>query len=295
MLRKYKKLFAFIILCNCTLWSTPVHPKEKLSANIPDWLKRTDYGLIAETDQKPRFYFETVQPLYQTEDKQDTLFIQPRVSFQDEFFSSNLGVGYRKLLTDNSVLMGTNVFFDFEDEHKHYRTGVGFELYYKLIESRFNTYIGLSPRRLINKVGSQTEYEKAVDGLDWEIGGPVPYIRNTKLFAGGYWYNYEEFDNKHGWKVRAELIPIDFFIVNVTTFDDNKGDIAVNVDARVTLKFGGDAEDIGHKTIGLMDQAFESEVDHSDRTLDRVERNNDIEVERYVETVSATIEIKRGN
>ena len=47
--------------------------------------------------------------------------------------------------------------------------------------------------------------------------------------------------------------------------------------------------------IGFTDQAFEEDVDHSDRTLDRVEREYKIEVEKYVVTTTATIEIKRGN
>jgi hypothetical protein len=37
------------------------------------------------------------------------------------------------------------------------------------------------------------------------------------------------------------------------------------------------------------------EVDLRERTLDRVERNFNIQVEKWVETATASIEIKRGN
>ena len=131
----------------------PVSEKETLD-EIPEWLKRTNYGLDVGTGQKPRGYFETIQPLYQDSDKQNTVFIQPRFSYMEEDFAANLGVGYRRLFKDNSVLLGTNLFFDYENRREHYRAGLGFEAFINRVESRFNTYFGLSPTRVIKTSGS---------------------------------------------------------------------------------------------------------------------------------------------
>ncbi|MCK5013057.1 MAG: inverse autotransporter beta domain-containing protein [Candidatus Omnitrophica bacterium] len=268
------------------------------NGNIPGWLKRTHYGVDAGTDQKPRVYFETVQPLYQDDDKQNTVFIQPRFSYLNDDFGSNLGVGYRRLMADNTVLLGTNVFFDYENEHRHYRAGVGLEGYFNRLESRLNTYFGLSPTRVSKIVGASTYYERAVDGLDWEIGGPTPYMNWIKVYGGGYWYDYKKFDNKTGWRARTEFSPLSFLTVNFLVYDDNKGEVAYRADARVSLAFGGDSKEGGEESVvkaGIDDKAFEEKVDHSDRALDRVEREHKIEVEKWVETASAMIEIRRGD
>ena len=269
---------------------------QETETEVPEWLKRISFGADVGTNQKPRIYFETVQPLYQDEDKQNTFFIQPRISYENEDGAYNLGFGYRRLLYDNSVLLGTNLFFDFEDDDKHYRTGLGLEAFVNLIEFRANSYIGLSPRRLINEVGTQREYEKAVDGFDWEIGLPIPYMNWIKVYGGGYWYNYEKFKNKEGWRVRTELKPFKITTINFIAYDDNKGDPEFRVDGRVTIPFGAGGEnDEKFSNLGFSKTPYPEEVDHSDRILDRVEREYKIEVERYVETASAIVEVRRGN
>ncbi|MFC1704363.1 inverse autotransporter beta domain-containing protein [Candidatus Omnitrophota bacterium] len=271
--------------------------EESSQQDTPEWIERINFGVEAGTDQKLRAYFETVQPLHQDFDKEHTVFIQPRFSYYDDDAAYNLGLGYRRLLNDNSILLGTNVFFDYENDDQHYRTGVGFEAFWNLIECRLNTYIGLSPRRLVNQTGSQRSYEKAVDGLDYEFGLPLPYMNWVKLFGGGFWYDYEKFSDKQGWRIRTELKPFTFSTINFITYDDNKGEQEYRVDARITLPFGAGGSEESRKfcNIGFSKEAYPEKVDHSDRTLDRVERQHAIEVERYTETASGTIEIRRGD
>lgn len=263
---------------------------------VPEWVKRVDFGVDVDTESKPRIYFETVQPISQDINKQDTYFTQLRYALEDENSAVNLGLGYRKLLSDNSVLLGLNSFFDYENDHQHYRVGLGGEAFINQVEIRGNSYIGLSPRRLVNEVGTLREYEKAVDGFDLEFGLPLPYLNWIKVFGGGYWYNYEKFDNKMGWRLRNEIKPFNYSTLNLIVFDDNKGDPAFRVDARVTLPFGAPYTKEDTKcNIAISDKAYPDKTDHSNRVLDRVERQHKIEVERYSETASATIEVKRGD
>ncbi|MFC1666339.1 inverse autotransporter beta domain-containing protein [Candidatus Omnitrophota bacterium] len=273
--------------------------EEEPSELIPDWLKRTNFGVEVETDQKPRVYLETVQPLYQDIDSQNTVFIHPRYSLQSEESAYNLGLGYRKLSHDNSVLLGTNTYFDFEDDDQHYRIGVGFEAFINQIELRTNTYIGLSPRRLIEETSATRVYEKAVDGIDGEIGLPLPYMNWIKVYGGGYWYNYEKFSNKEGWRLRTELTPFKYGIINLSVYDDNKGDPEVRVDGRVTIPIGPPYEKDRGKVwcMGFSEEAYLEKADHSDKVLKRVERQYSIEVERWSEnkTTGVTVEIRRGD
>lgn len=267
----------------------------------PDWLKRIDIGIDAGTDQKPRLYFETVQPLYQDLNKENTFFIQPRYSLESRDSAYNLGLGYRRLLCNDTVLIGANSFFDYEDDDDHYRIGFGLETFINQIELRANSYIGLSPERLVNETESSKIYEKAVDGIDAECGLPLPYMNWIKVYGGGYWYNYEKFSNKEGWRIRNEIKPFEYATVNLITYDDNKGDAEFEVDARFTVPF----ETLYGKTsrtreklcnICFSKKAYPEGVDQSTRTLDRVERQHKIEVETWSESKGGTIiEIKRGN
>lgn len=286
------------VICAGICYSSDEKTEAPEKKETPDWLKRIDFGIDAGTDQKPRFYFETVQPLYQDSDKQNTYFIQPRYSLESEESAYNIGVGYRRLLYDDTVLIGANSFFDFEDDDKHYRIGFGLEAFINQIDIRANSYIGLSPRRLVNETDTSKTYEKAVDGFDGEFGLPLPYINWIKVYGGGYWYNYEKFSNKEGWRIRNEVKPFKYSTINLIAYDDNKGDPEFEVDARVTLPFetlyGKSKEKLCN--VGFSKKPYPEEVDQSKRTLDRVERQHKIEVERWaVNRGNTVVEIKRGN
>jgi len=84
--------------------------KEKQSSEseleIPDWLKRTSYGITIESDQVPRIYLETVQPLCQSMDKINTLFTHGRLSMLNGRGTYSLGFGFRRLMFKDELLAG---------------------------------------------------------------------------------------------------------------------------------------------------------------------------------------------
>ncbi|HIC92097.1 MAG TPA: hypothetical protein EYP21_08600 [Syntrophaceae bacterium] len=298
-----KYIFILLLLVSVGLISTNLCYSSDNKTKIPDWLKRIDIGVDVGTGQKPRIYFETVQPLYQRASKQNTFFIQPRYSLESGDSAYNLGLGYRRLLHNNSVLLGINSFFDYQDPGDHYRIGFGIETFINQIEFRGNSYIGLSPRRKMYETSSIIRYEKAADGLDAELGLPLPYLNWIKVHAGGYWYNYENFSDKGGWKIRSEIKPFRFSTINLIVYDDNKGDTEVRVDARVAIPFevfyGKDKLNRLKKlcNIGFSKKAYPEKIYHITRTLDRVEREYKIEVEKWTESKigGVIVEIKRGN
>ena len=289
------------LFCVILIWALSFPAGACRAANepreVPEWLERINLGLDAGTGQKPTVYFETVQPLYQDLDKQDTFFIQPRYSLLENDSAYNLGLGYRKLLNDNSILLGANSFFDYEDDNKHYRIGFGTESFINQLEMRTNYYIGLSPRRIDKRANNSVTYEKAVDGLDGEIGLPLPYVNWIKVYAAGYWYNYEKFKNKEGWWMRNEITPFKNTTINLVVWDDNKGDKEFRVDARIAVPFEFYYGKRRGKlcNIGFSSSPYPDKADHSDKTLRRVERQYKIEVEKWSETGNTIVEVKRGN
>ncbi len=261
------------------------------AAELPGWVKRMWFGSIIQTDQEPRLYFETVQPLYQSADDANTVFTQGRASFSNGNQDYSLGVGYRRLLMDNKLLLGINNFYDFTSLNDHYRTGLGLEAFTESFEFRANGYYRLSPKRFIGVTATERLYEQAANGLDVEVGGPIGFgwLEEfgkgmwapdwIKLYGGYYWYDYRRSDDLEGLKFRVELKPVSGFVLNLSVFNDNNGPTLYQGDIRVNLQIKD------FRPRNLLAAFTEAKTQASSnrsldtRTLDRVERNFVIQVE----------------
>ena len=260
-----------------------------IADDTPDWLKRVELSIQYETDQTPVFYFQTVQPLRSGID--DVWFYQPRVSLSGGNFTYNLGIGYRRLVNDD-LLLGANLFGDYEDYHEHGRIGLGFEALTQVLEARLNTYFRLTDTRKVSETDSTTVYERVANGADFELGSPVPYLPWLKIYASGFWYNFSRFSDKKGWKVRAEAKLSDFILFEFYTWDDNKGEQEYGGRLRFFMKFDAlsDFKDVFKR----LQEPFPKKDLHK-QMLVPVERNYDIVVEKWSESASLTVEIARGN
>lgn len=257
--------------------STNAASKEQTST-IPDWVKRTNFALQAGTGEKLKYFFETVQPLLGTQEKNVVFFNQSRISERDSRPTYNIGFGLRKVFA-GSYLFGVNSFYDYQDLHRHSRGGVGFEaMDDKGLEARVNTYIAISGRRLIAEDSVNQYYEKVANGVDWELGGPLPYMPFLKVYGGGNWYNFEHFNNRVGWQTRMEYTPIKYTRLDFIMKHDNKTrDINYQFEGAITLGFTSFAlRDILHDIKGSA--VAYPRINLQDKVLDRVVRNFDITV-----------------
>jgi len=291
MIKKQKKsIFTLLVLM---LSTTLIIANSSLQANddnIPDWLKRVEYSVEVQTAKKPTFYFQTVQPLYQDADKINTVFIQPRVSLLEGRSTYNLGIGYRRLVSDN-LLLGINTFLDYEDLHRHSRAGLGVEALGQIFEARINSYFaGLSNKIFIKDTPASQTIERVVDGGDFEIGAPLPYLPWLKIYGSGFWYDFKIFDDKFGWKTRMEAKVNDSLRLELYTFDDNKGDTEYGARLRFQIAFDSlfDLKD----SFKFSQEAYPKK-DLRDETLIPVERNFEIIVEKAVVTGGLTVEAGR--
>lgn len=280
-----KKIGMLIMPCLCFLVSS-VFAEEK----IPDWLKRVEVSGEWETDKHPTMYFQTVQPLYQTLDEIDNVFIQPRVSLRAGDFSGNLGFGYRKLASEN-VLLGLNVFGDYADLHEHYRLGLGAEALSQILEVRLNGYFGVSSKRIVEETATSTTYEKVADGLDFELGLPIPYLPWLKFYTSGFFYDFSRFNDKVGWQNRLEAKFNDALRLEFYTWDDNKGEREYGSKLRCNIAFDKFAD--FKEILAFSTQPFPKK-DLSEQILIPVEREYDIVVEKWTESPTVKIEIGRG-
>lgn len=252
--------------------------KSDTEYDIPDWVKRTNFAIEVGTDSKPKYFMETIQPLLGTQDKEIVFFNQSRISQKDYRPAYNIGWGLRKIFSEY-LLLGINSFYDYQDLNKHSRGGVGFEAFNdRGLEARVNTYIRISNERLVKDTGGNEYYEKVANGLDWELGSPLPYLPFLKLYGGGNWYNFEHFKNKYGWKMRMEYNPIKYSRLVFEMFDDTKrNDTAYRFEGALTLAFTSFCLSDIAKDLKVAKVAF-PKINLQDKVLDRVVRDFDITV-----------------
>ncbi|MEW6326802.1 MAG: inverse autotransporter beta domain-containing protein [Thermodesulfobacteriota bacterium] len=262
---------------------------------VPERFRRIDFSLQLETDEKTRYYIETVQPLYQDADRNNTYFLQGRASFQHGAQAYNIGLGYRRLLFNENLLAGINAFYDWADPNDHSRWGVGIEAIGKKAEFRANSYWALSDERLVNN--STSSYEAAISGFDAEIGAPIPYLPWARVYGSYFWYDHKHGENREGYKARGEVDITSFLRLDLAAWDDNKGPAEYYVAAALHFPWGEvwqpPALITGEKGI-VADQAW-PDRDLKKLTLNRVVRSNEIALEKWTKSGSVTIEVGRGN
>lgn len=174
---------------------------------LPDYMQNWEFGAHAEEDTGFRYFADLIFPLYRPNEGGSALFFEPRVSHVGHGTLMNAGVGYRTLVRQNTWMLGANTFYDRETVQDHYRVGIGGEAISAFAEARINGYIGLSPTRRVQSDGATNNVERAVSGYDVELGAPIPYYSRLKLFGGYEWYNFRKFEDREGWKIRAEYTP----------------------------------------------------------------------------------------
>lgn len=244
-------------------------------------LSAFDYGFVVEDNTRPRFYLETVFPLFGFPDENKVIFSHNRLDFRGANLTASGGVGYRRVIADH-WMGGINSFYDFQDKHNHHRMGFGLELFSDSLETRFNYYEGLSPVRKVLVNTQRTVYEKVIDGFDGEVGGRLPYLPWVKFFGGYRYFEYIHSTDSKGWKARLELKPTKYITLNLETFDDEMINRGYRLDGRFKLAFDSfDPKDIVAAIKDTDTPKKNPERDVKEHLLDRVEREFDITIERW--------------
>jgi len=257
-------------------------------------MRNWEFGIHAEEDTGFRYFADLIFPLYRPAGHTSTLFLEPRISHVNRSTLMNLGLGYRRLVRDGAWMLGANTFYDYDALREHERVGFGAEAISAYAELRANNYLGISHTRTVQSDGTTTNVERAVSGVDVEVGAPVPFYSRLKFFGGYEWYDFKKFKDREGWTLRAEYRPVSTIILDLTYSDNTKRDPGFGV----KIAFRPPIWDIAHTPVASplrLDKAMFPDSDVSDRLLSLVERHHEIVVESYSQTNGQiSIEIKRG-
>ena len=234
-----------------------------------------------DTDFQPDIRASIVSSLSESDDKKTFWLNQLNLSNQDDRETINLGFMYRTLSDDNKWIRGFNIFYDHEFPYDHQRASVGIEIKSSPIEFNSNYYQRLSGDKTI---GSTTE--RAMDGMDAEIGFQVPYMPSSKLFFKGYEWDGADYDVKSGNKISLRIRPTQNLEIEIGADDnDQRSDYRATASIKFKKTFG-EVKETSNSFIS--DTAFEYH-DMDAEIYDTVRRQN-----RIVKTVTGTVTVARG-
>jgi len=248
--------------------------------NPPEWLKRTTIKLQIQDDYKPTYELETVQPIFQTIDR-DMFFTQLNLRTRGGEQTYSIGIGYRNIVTD-WLLLGVNSFYDYATPYDHQRYGFGFEALGKRYEARANSY----HRATSTKEIRSGVYQRVIEGYDVEFGGafiPRGILEDLKIFAGYQQFNAKYIDDLKTYQLRLTYPVTQYTSIELRAMKDEGK--AERYFAQLTIGL-----DVPTKT----KKTKAGDIDLKQKLLQPVERVKDIIVEEYASAGGFTVKIKRG-
>ena len=99
----------------------------------------------------------------------------------DQRIIGNLGIGYRSLNLDQSMMYGANAFYDQDISEGHQRIGFGLETKASILDFSFNQYIKTTNQKVIS--GTK---EQVLSGNEYNIGSQIPFMPWTVFNYQGY-------------------------------------------------------------------------------------------------------------
>ena len=185
-LLKVKKLILISLLLLFGLSAHSADIKNKFMNNFNSYLNdslgqlfpTSEVSLGSGTTNEVTGSILVVKPLSDINDNENILFTQGSLFLSDDSRETlNLGIGKRKLVNNNTLLIGANLFYDHELDYDHQRASVGIEAISSVGSFRLNQYYGLSGWT----TGLDNVQEKALNGQDIEVGAPLPYLPWTNF------------------------------------------------------------------------------------------------------------------
>jgi len=228
-------------------------------------MKYLDFDIQVQENLKPSFSIMSVTELLKIDS--GTVFNQTSLNTHDDDGTINIGLGARKLLNDNKILIGSNLFYDHQFDEGHKRTGVGVEAISSVFDIRGNYYNAISGSKTTSE-GS----ERALDGWDTQLDYHLPGEKDVNIFANLFRFEnsatgstYEE----KGTKIGANA-SLGNFIIEGGYLDDNQNNDAFFGSIKFVVNLGDQGE---NKTRNYLEY-----TDVSNKLYQPVKRENKIRV-----------------
>ena len=185
----------------------------------------------------------------------------------------NLGIGYRKLTDDNSMMYGANTFIDADTFEGHRRLGYGLEAKASLLDLSLNRYQKITNMKTIDETA-----EQILSGWDYYLTTQVPYTPWAKFSFKGYkWEGEKTSQDSKGNKYISELNINPSLQLNLSMDDSSLTGVDDVLEAELLFVYPP-RENIRTRDEGLSDVAFEKE-DMQAKLNEKVRRTYDLTIE----------------
>ena len=200
-------------------------------------LKYLDFSYNLHEGFDPSIQIESVSKLIEYDD--GALFNQLNLISQDSKTTINLGIGKRKLFDNDTYMLGTNFFIDYQFDESHLRSGLGFEAISNSLDFIANYYNAISGFKTVTN-----GREKALDGYDLKFNYHLSSKTKTDLFVQLFeWENpnstYEEKGEKVG--ITSSIGNLAF---EIGYLNDNKDNDGLFGSLKVVIPLGEQTEDV---------------------------------------------------
>ena len=149
----------------------------------------TEVSIDIENNSEPKFNILAVRDI----DKTESTNFFTQISFtntdvsDNERYIGNVGLGYRFLTEDKSMMIGFNSFYDADLTENHKRASVGFEASASTLEFNFNQYYALTGMQEVIKENTADYVEEQVlSGTDYRFSSQLPYMPWAEIGWTGY-------------------------------------------------------------------------------------------------------------
>jgi len=192
----------------------------------------------------------------------------------DNRYIGNLGLGYRFLNSDKSMMFGVNSFYDRDIQESHSRISLGFEAKASILDFTFNQYQKTTNQKIIG--GTK---EQVLSGNEYNLSSQVPYMPWTTFNFQGYRWKNEKAQND----TKGNIYSLEMALNPSLQFDISRDDSSVNgvddVDiAKLTFVYPPRENKTTLQDGLVSDVAFVKE-NMENKLKDKVRRNNNLVVE----------------
>lgn len=217
----------------------------KISENIVSFaeehfenMKYLDFTINTQEELKPTFSIMSVSEIMKIDS--GTIFNQTSINTHDGDETINIGFGTRKLLNENTLMLGANAFYDHQLTESHERVGAGAEAISSIFDVRANYYNAISGR----KTNSEGVVELAMDGWDLRGDYHLPIENDVNLFISAFEFKNPESDStfrNRGNKFGADA-KLGNFAIEAGYMDDNEDNDSWYGNIKYVVNFGGSDE-----------------------------------------------------
>jgi len=191
-MKKFFIILGLLFAASATNADVLDNASQKISKIVADLIPGegvTEVNIGIEKDSEPDFNILAVRDIEKTENT--NFFTQ--ISFHNsdisgnERYIGNVGLGYRFLTDDESMMIGFNSFYDHDLTEGHKRASLGFEAKASTLEFNLNQYHALTGmQKTINENSASYTEEQALGGLDYRFASQLPHMPWAEVSWTGY-------------------------------------------------------------------------------------------------------------